>query len=183
MAGLRPPHFGNVFWAAGAAQTPKTAIQVGPKTMYFKKLCRELQRSSSIFQWSLMLGPRCTLEFLIHGVGADRNSSKFGAWAAPSAQTKITKCGGLRPPTPTCWQGLWGRRGSSSPSSRPGRPNNYVKHRCAGSTRSPRPNFNETLRFGPHCTLRFLIHGFGGDRNLLVLGVWATGTTCATRSR
>ena len=47
-----------------------------------------------------MLGPRCTLEFLIHGVGADRNSSKFGAWAAPSAQTKITKCGGLRPPPP-----------------------------------------------------------------------------------
>ena len=142
--------------------------------MYFKKLCRGLQRSSSIFQWSLMLGPRCTLEFLIHGVGTDRNSSKFWGLGCPVGPNKDYKMRGASPPTPTCWQGLWGRRGSSSPRNRPGRPKNHVKHRCAGSTRGPRPNSNETLRFGPHCTLRFLIHGFGDDRDLLVLGVWAT---------
>ena len=58
---------------------------------------------------------------------------------------------------------------STRPAQKP-----CVENRCAGSIRDPRPNLNEILRFGPCCTLRFLIDGFGDDRNSLVLGIWAT---------
>ena len=98
----RPPHFGKVFGAAGDAQAPKTYDADRHKNHVLKKHCLELQRSSSQFLWRLMRGPRCTLAFLTHGVGTDRSSLSFGAWAAPPAQTNITKCGVLRPaPPPT----------------------------------------------------------------------------------